>query len=133
MFNRRREGGLTNHCRQRRMALSVPLSRPASPGPACVSSGIRHRPHFMHLPSFIITAVLTAAFVIGCSTASRNQSAKMRDLGVVELSPNVPKHVSLGHGKDCVVTLAVLPDGDYQMNIFTETKTADGKIERSCT
>ena len=52
---------------------------------------------------------------------------------MVELTPHVPKRVSLDRRKDCVVTLVVLPDGNYEWGVFTETKMADGKVERSCT
>ncbi len=79
------------------------------------------------------TVALFAAWTVSCSTTSHNRSANERNLGVVELSPHVPKRVSLGHGKDCVITLTVLADGNYLMDISIETKTADGKTEPSCT
>jgi hypothetical protein len=80
----------------------------------------------------VCAAALAAFFAVSCSTVSRNQSPRERNLGVVELSPHIPKRVSLGHGQDCVVTLRVLPDGNLQWEAFIETKTTDGKLERSC-
>ena len=55
----------------------------------------------------------------------------IKDLGVVELSAKVPRQVSLGPGSDCLITPAVLADGTLQLNLASETKTADGKLLRS--
>jgi hypothetical protein len=52
------------------------------------------------------------------------------DLGQVELTASTQKRVSLGDGKDWVITPTVLPDGNLQMELVVETKAADGKVQR---
>ena len=51
----------------------------------------------------------------------------VKDLGVVELSAQVPRQVSLGAGSDCLLTPTVMADGNLMINLFCEAKTADGK------
>ena len=75
---------------------------------------------------------MLAAGLVGCSTTRSNRQMKERNFGVVELSPHVPKRLKIGGNKDCVVTLNILPDGNLRWEVFTETKAADGKVERSC-
>jgi hypothetical protein len=49
----------------------------------------------------------------------------MRDLGVVELKPDTPKHVSLGKGKECTITATVLTNGLLQIKLAYESKVTD--------
>ena len=74
-------------------------------------------------------ALLLAASTLllaGCSKSSPARRAgdpsNLVDWGVVELSANVPKHLSLGAGKDCTLTAASLPSGDLQIKIETKEK-----------
>jgi len=52
------------------------------------------------------------------------------DLGVIELSDRVPTQLDLGAGQNCIITPTVLSDGNIQMEIAVEGKTADGKVEQ---
>ncbi len=52
------------------------------------------------------------------------------DLGPVELTASTQKRVSLGEGKDCIITPTVLPDGNLQMELVVESKAGDGKVQR---
>jgi hypothetical protein len=87
-------------------------------------------------------AALVVMLAVGCSKSPAGPSAqetKLRqqlsipanmpftDLGVIELSAQVPKQVSFGAGRDCLLTPTVLPDGNLMINLFSEAKTADGK------
>lgn len=62
----------------------------------------------MRILHFVITTVLMAAFVIGCSKhPSRPVShlpANTKDLGVIEFTEGTPCHFSLGDGKGATVT-----------------------------
>jgi hypothetical protein len=89
----------------------------------------------MHTKRFIYigVAALVGACLLGCSKSPSNRSAKERNFGVVELSPQIPRRMNLGHNKDCVITLAMLPDGNLRWDVFIETKAGDGKVERSST
>jgi hypothetical protein len=95
----------------------------------------------------IITAsatVLITLLAVSCSKSPSEptgQAANVRqvsslpadmptaDLGQVELTASTQKRVSLGDGKDCVITPTVLPDGNLQMELVVETKAADGKVQ----
>jgi hypothetical protein len=52
------------------------------------------------------------------------------DLGVIELSDRAPAQLDLGAGQNCIITPTVLSDGNIQMEIAVEGKTADGKAEQ---
>src|SRR5881394_3652270 len=57
----------------------------------------------------------------------------MRDLGVVELKPDAPKHVSLGKGKDCTITATVLTNGLLQIKLAYESKVTEQYTTRTDT
>jgi hypothetical protein len=90
-------------------------------------------------------AALVAMTAAGCSkspSGPAQQETKLRqkwpvpanmtvkELGVVEFSPHTPKRVSLGDGRDCVLTPTGLADGNLQVDLVVETKVSDGKTER---
>ncbi len=52
------------------------------------------------------------------------------DLGEVEFTAHTQKRVSLGEGKECVITPTVLPDGNLQMDLAVERKDTEGKVQR---
>ena len=71
--------------------------------------------------------------MIGCSkTNARDAKLRqefsipadmpVRDLGVVELRSDTPKHIVLGDGKDCTVTGTPLTNGLLQMNVAYTAK-----------
>jgi hypothetical protein len=44
------------------------------------------------------------------------------NLGVIELSPNIPKHVNVGDGKDWTITETILADGKRQITAEANSK-----------
>jgi hypothetical protein len=99
----------------------------------------------------IMTACAVAAASISCSRSPdgpRAQESKLqqgtnapadqpvKEFGVVELSEGTPKRLSLAEGKEVTLTTTVLQDGDLQVVITSESKTADGlptRVERKVT
>jgi hypothetical protein len=103
--------------------------------------------HIMRIQHIITTnaVVLVALFAAGCSKSPSEPTTQatnvrqvsslpadmpMNDLGEVELTAHTQKRVSLGDGKDCVITTTVLADGNLQMDLLVERKGDDGKIQR---
>ena len=103
--------------------------------------------HIMRIQHIIITnaAVLVAAFAVSCSKSPSEptgQATNVRqvsslpanmpkaDLGEVEFTAHTQKRVSLGEGKECVITPTVLPDGSLQMDLAVERKDTEGKVQR---
>jgi len=101
----------------------------------------------MRTPHIITTSatVLVALFAVGCSESPSEPAVQAtnvrqvsslpadmptKDLGEVELTAQTQKRVSLGDGKDCVITPTVLADGNLQMDLSVERKGDDGKIQR---
>lgn len=101
----------------------------------------------MRIPHIITTSatVLVTLFAAGCSKSSSEPTAQAttvrqvsslpadiptKDLGEVELTASTQKRVSLGEGKECVITPTVLPDGNLQMELIVESKAGDGKVQR---
>jgi len=86
-----------------------------------------------HLVTRGSAAVLFAVLAVACSR-TKGEEAKLRqefsipadmlvkDLGVIGLIPDTPKRLSLGPGKDCTITAAVLTNGIIQMNLAYESK-----------
>jgi hypothetical protein len=56
---------------------------------------------------------------------SSTSSAGVTDLGVVEFSDSVPQRLTLGAGKEYIVTATALADGNLQMT-FTSTSEING-------
>jgi hypothetical protein len=54
----------------------------------------------------------------------------MIDLGEVERSGPTLKRVTLGAGKECVITPTLLADGNLEMDLAIDTKASDGKAQR---
>jgi hypothetical protein len=101
----------------------------------------------MRTPHIITTSatVLATLLAVGCSKSSSEPTAQaanvrqvsslpadmpMKDLGEIELTASTQKRVSLGNGKDCMITPTVLADGNLQMDLSVERKGDDGKIQR---
>jgi hypothetical protein len=90
----------------------------------------------MRLPHFIAGAALMAAFVIGCSKRSSEQSHHSKlppnptDMGAVELVPQTPTQFSLGADKSCILTGRQLPDG-INVKVLVLVTNADGTVKRS--
>jgi hypothetical protein len=93
----------------------------------------------MHIRHFILIGA-TALFAVGCSKPSAHEAKlrqelsipadmPMRDLGVVELSADTPKLVSLGVGRDLTVTASVITNGMLQMSLAyaSKSETIDGR------
>ena len=87
------------------------------------------------------TVCMIAVTVVGCSKTPSQPTAQevkllqepptpvnkyFKDLGVVELSERTPKHLSLGEGKDCVLTMTILADGNLKLVFTSESETSDG-------
>ena len=81
-------------------------------------------------------------FAAGCSRTSAEEAKlrrelsiparmAMKNLGVVELRADSPKRVSLGPGKDCIVTATMLTNGLLQMNLAYEAKDAKADGSRT--
>jgi len=86
--------------------------------------------------TYLITAALIAAFIIGCSKRSGEQvhhpklPAGTVDLGAVELVPQTPTQFSLGAGKNCILTGKQLQGSvDVKMDLFVTN--VDGTVEHS--
>ena len=96
----------------------------------------------------VFTIVLTAS---GCSKTPGQPTAQavklrqelsipadtpLKDFGVVELIERTPKQLSLPEGKDCVLTVTTLADGNLQM-VFTSESTMPGglptRVEQTAT
>jgi hypothetical protein len=107
-----------------------------------------HITHIMRISHYITisAAILAAGLFIGCSKSpskaaaskmshttsanalsttisTTNASAALIDWGVVELSPNTPKHLSLGDGADCTLTTTLSADGKLAIAISSKGKT----------
>ena len=66
----------------------------------------------------------TSANVLSTTLSATNATpAGMIDWGVVELSTNTPKHLSLGDGADCTLTAALTADGKLKITIRSKGKT----------
>jgi hypothetical protein len=80
----------------------------------------------MMIKSFAPVLAASILLLAGCSKSSHvataNAPAAVIDWGVVELSANTPKHLSLGEGKDCTVTATAFSSGDLQITIETREK-----------
>jgi hypothetical protein len=82
-------------------------------------------------------AALTGLSVVSCSKGPVEAPANVpaapvvlttNELGVVELSPNVASHFSLGGGTDCIINPIVLPgnSGGFDIHVHVE-KVEHGK------
>lgn len=72
----------------------------------------------------------------GCNQLTAVQEAEVRqafgvpadlkliDLGAVELRPGVPKHRSLGAGRECAITATILTNGLVQLDLVCEPPLA---------
>jgi RNA polymerase sigma factor (sigma-70 family) len=65
----------------------------------------------------------TYANVLSTTISTTNALPGMIDWGVVKLSPNTPKHLSLGDGADCTLTTTLSADGKLIIAIRHEGKT----------
>jgi Flp pilus assembly secretin CpaC len=99
----------------------------------------------MRIKHIIITnaAVLVAVFAASCSKSEQTGQAThfqkvsappanmpMKDLGEIEFTGPTQKRISLGDGKDCVITPTLLADGNIEMAVVVERKESDGKIQQ---
>jgi hypothetical protein len=73
----------------------------------------------------VLMVMLSTLFETGCNKSSA--PTKVTEWGVVELSSDVPKHLSLGDGNDCTLSATLLPDGNLQIVIKTKEKLARGE------
>jgi len=76
-----------------------------------------------------MTACALAFTGIGCSKRTTDNS--MKDLGVVELQENTPKHLSLANGKEVTLTTTLLQDGKLEFVFKSESKSALGVSRRT--
>jgi hypothetical protein len=85
--------------------------------------------HFVSLA----LAALAAVGVVGCSKISAKEAKlrqefsipadmPLRDLGVVELYPDIPKRIVLDDGRDCTITAPPLTNALLQMNVAYTAK-----------
>ena len=65
----------------------------------------------------------TSANVLSTTISTTNLLAGMIDWGVVKLSPNTPKHLSLGDGGDCTLTTTLSADGKLIIAIRSKRKS----------
>ena len=90
--------------------------------------------------------LLTGLFLVGCEkTIPRSKNAVAepaanvrngnaetnlvsRDLGTVTLTNHYETSVSLGAGKDCLITPKMLDGHNMQLTLAVESKTAKGKV-----
>jgi hypothetical protein len=88
----------------------------------------------MHSMMKSVALVIASAVLLlaGCSKSSQitkaGNTTSLIDWGVVELSANTPKHLSLGEGKDCTVTAILLADGKLEVKIETKEKLAGAQL-----
>jgi hypothetical protein len=72
--------------------------------------------------TFIFACIL---LLVGCGKdqpiGKGNDPMGLIDWGVVELSVNTPKRLSLGEGKDCILTAISSDQGKLQIKIETKT------------
>ena len=78
------------------------------------------------LPIISYSAILAFMLTVSCSKSPIPPNVKVQDLGKIELTTQTPKHVSLGEGKELVITTTLLPDGSIQLKCAFEPKTVDG-------
>jgi hypothetical protein len=69
-----------------------------------------------------LMVLLSTLFETGCNKSSA--PTKLTEWGVVELSADAPKHISLGDGKDCSLSATLLTDGNLEIVIKTTEKLA---------
>jgi hypothetical protein len=69
------------------------------------------------------TSHTTSAKVLSTTISTTNTLPGMIDWGVVELSTNTPKHLSLGDGADCTLTTTLSADGKLIIAIRSKGKT----------
>jgi hypothetical protein len=94
----------------------------------------------------INATALVLLFAAGCSKSPDRETAEdkklrkelsipasmpVKDLGVVELSANIPKRISLGEGREFIITPIVLSNDVLMVHMFVETKKAGNLTERS--
>ena len=79
--------------------------------------------------TFIFASILLLA---GCGKDHRigkgSDPTGLIDWGVVELSVNTPKHLSLGEGKDCTLTAVSADHDNLQIKIETKEKLVGGEM-----
>jgi hypothetical protein len=113
------------------LALAVPLSRFTSRVGGGSAFYVRHRPHFMRIPHIIITAALTAVFVVGCSKSPSKPLSHLppnsKDLGVIEFTEGTPYNFSLGDGKGITGTAKRHPKY-MEVSFSVETTNEDGTV-----
>ncbi len=69
------------------------------------------------------TSHTTSANTLSTTISTTNALPGMIDWGVVELSTNTPKHLSLGDGADCTLTTTLSADGKLKITIRSKWKT----------
>jgi len=75
-----------------------------------------------------VSALLLAGCGKSSQTTKTGDATRLIDWGVVELSANIPKRLSLGEGKDCAVTAVALADGKLEIKIETKEKLAGAEV-----
>ncbi|HWH70204.1 MAG TPA: hypothetical protein VNT26_12525 [Candidatus Sulfotelmatobacter sp.] len=80
-----------------------------------------------------ITIIFAGILLLaGCATDRRSAQGSdptgLIDWGVLELSVNTPKRLSLGEGKDCTVTAVSAAAGKLQLKIETKEKLVGGEL-----
>jgi hypothetical protein len=95
----------------------------------------------MQTPPIITTTALIALFVVGCSKSPSEPAEQATndrpvsyvpkvDFGVVEFVPQTPKRVSIAGGRECLMFVTVQSDGNLQIELLMDVKSADGKTNR---
>ena len=79
----------------------------------------------MRILHIITGAALIAAFVMGCSKSpsqlASTSSTDVRDLGVVSLSDAIPRNLTIGTDKSCILTGAASSNGIAIVMVLQET------------
>lgn len=75
--------------------------------------------------------MITCAAAVTAISCSKAPAAKaIKDFGVVELTENTPKRLSLAEGKEAFLTATTLPDGLVHLVFKSESKPLFGTSTR---
>jgi hypothetical protein len=78
---------------------------------------------------FVLILMSAVLLLAGCGKQqARISLERVVDWGLLELSLNTPKTLSLGEGKDCTLTVVSVTDRNLQIRIETREQLADDDI-----
>ncbi|MPN44947.1 hypothetical protein SDC9_192514 [bioreactor metagenome] len=82
-----------------------------------------------YMLKFVLILMSALLLLAGCGKQqARISLERVVDWGLLELSLNTPKTLSLGEGKDCTLTVVSVSDGNLQIRIETREQLAENEL-----